>query len=254
MLFFHMLFSVGGEGNEQASFLQTLFADAIHIHFPSPLLAFKLRATILFFYFRAKPYIIFRIRAVNFLHPQKFSPQIFNPKPKQIFENVKIEYESAIHKLYVFSMTLSVKLKAKSIRKTGRPLRSLRKWLVKYWPKFRLEWRLRIGPMLGVECGRKMFCFCFCHRRKDRSITLFGYTFPLCARCSGLVFGLVLGLCFFLAHTPFPTFFSVTLVFPLVLDGGLQYLGYRNSNNLTRFITGVMFVIGSTELLASFVS
>lgn len=132
-------------------------------------------------------------------------------------------------------------------------MRSLRNWSVECWRlKFRLEWRLRIGPMLCFECRGKTFCFCFCHRRKDRSITLFGYTIPLCARCTGLVFGLLPGLYFSLAHTPFPIFFSLTLVFPLVLDGGLQYLGYRNSNNLTRLITGVMFVIGLTELLTSF--
>jgi len=166
--------------------------------------------------------------------------------------HAKIRSGLIVHKLY-FSNDADYGYVCKRTQVWDAALQSLRDSGVNGWPVFWLTWKPQIGPVLYIKWCGKSFSFCFCHRRKDRSISMFGYTFPLCARCTGLVFGLIPALYLSSMRQPvIPLFLSLILVFPLILDGGLQYVGYRNSNNPTRLLTGIMFMIGLISLLKSF--
>jgi uncharacterized membrane protein len=114
--------------------------------------------------------------------------------------------------------------------------------------KIRLGMNSRIGPILTFESNRTKIGFAFCHRRKDRSFRISRYTFPLCARCTGLWLGFVMGLLFRVGGLHMPLIFSVALLLPLMVDGLTQLVGYRESNNQLRLLTGVLFGIATNML------
>ncbi len=77
-----------------------------------------------------------------------------------------------------------------------------------------------------------------CHRRPDRSFIIRGRQFHLCARCTGLMIGLLLA--------PVPILLGAALVpfacaatAALLIDGVTQYAKLRTSTNILRFGTGV---------------
>jgi len=77
-----------------------------------------------------------------------------------------------------------------------------------------------------------------CHQLPERSFFVFGHQLPVCARCTGIYFGALLGS--FFARTESPSkWFLVAAVTPLVLDGGSQ-LFFRESTNLLRLGTGLI--------------
>lgn len=79
-----------------------------------------------------------------------------------------------------------------------------------------------------------------CHRLPDRSFRLHGRQFHLCARCTGIVTGLALSPLFVLAIAASPLWFTAACV-AMFIDGGTQYLGWRSSNNVLRFLVGLAF-------------
>ena len=86
-----------------------------------------------------------------------------------------------------------------------------------------------------------------CHCREDRSFHIRGRRLPLCARCTGELAGILLGL----ISAPFvlpPVPLALVLMIPLVLDGGLQALTPYESGNLRRLVTGLLFGYGLTAL------
>jgi uncharacterized membrane protein len=115
-------------------------------------------------------------------------------------------------------------------------------------PKIRLKMDSRVGPILLFESSRTKIGFSFCHRRKDRSIRISGYTFPLCARCTGLWLGFVMGLLVRVAGLHMPLIFAFVLMLPLTVDGLTQLAGYRESNNRLRLLSGVLFGIATNML------
>nr|WP_091351304.1 DUF2085 domain-containing protein [Anaerobranca gottschalkii] len=88
----------------------------------------------------------------------------------------------------------------------------------------------------------------FCHRLPDRSFYFRGKKFPMCARCTGILVGYFLGV-ILLFFYPINLYFSLILLLPLSLDGGMQYLGFYTSTNPRRFITGILAGIGTIFLL-----
>lgn len=82
-----------------------------------------------------------------------------------------------------------------------------------------------------------------CHCRKDRSFYYKGKQFPICARCTGELVGIVVSIfsCFF-----FRLFISVSLLLliPMIIDGVIQMKTSYESNNRRRFITGFLFGYG----------
>lgn len=79
-----------------------------------------------------------------------------------------------------------------------------------------------------------------CHQMPERSFFVCGKQLPLCARCSGILIGYIIGIviavitkCEFCLYMP-------VLILPLAIDGGLQYIKRIESNNVRRFFTGIM--------------
>jgi len=83
-----------------------------------------------------------------------------------------------------------------------------------------------------------------CHQQADRSLFLNGNEMPFCTRCTAIWFGIVLGL-------GFMVFFKIELnekfvaiillgLIPIGIDGVGQLLGFWESTNLIRFITGLL--------------
>ncbi len=87
-----------------------------------------------------------------------------------------------------------------------------------------------------------------CHRRGDRSFFVCGRQFGVCARCTGLLSGFALSP----LAVPLGTAFLIPAAYAalvlLGLDGGTQLVGWRESTNRLRVVTGV--AVGLTGLAA----
>lgn len=86
----------------------------------------------------------------------------------------------------------------------------------------------------------------FCHSIPERCFVYKNRHLPICARCTGILFGGITSLIVFNIFNlgfSFPT--SLILMLPMILDGGLQYLNYIFSNNNRRFVTGFIFGMGT---------
>ena len=80
-----------------------------------------------------------------------------------------------------------------------------------------------------------------CHCRDDRSFHYHGKRFPLCARCTGELAGiLAAAVLYWAVGVPALPVLAVLAV-PLVVDGGLQALTAYESGNGRRLVTGVLF-------------
>jgi len=89
---------------------------------------------------------------------------------------------------------------------------------------------------LGAKTG--------CHQLQERSLFFNGYQFPVCARCTGLFFGQIMGLSLFYFFLRFDIkiLFILTFISLLALgiDGLLQLKKIYFSNNFKRVITGIL--------------
>ena len=88
-----------------------------------------------------------------------------------------------------------------------------------------------------------------CHCREDRSFYYKGEKFPICARCTGELVGMLISLfsCFFFRP---PIWVSILLLLPMIIDGVVQLKTSYESNNTRRFITGLLFGYGLVMLIA----
>ena len=79
-----------------------------------------------------------------------------------------------------------------------------------------------------------------CHCKPERSFILRGRKFPICARCTGELIGMLFALaaCFF--YQP-PLWICIVLMVPMIADGLIQRLTTYESSNPRRVITGVLF-------------
>ena len=85
-----------------------------------------------------------------------------------------------------------------------------------------------------------------CNKRKERAPKIFGFVFPLCYRCIGLVIGGLLGSSLYsngvLNYKNNLTFISV-LSIPFLLDTLVNNMLKKNSTNTKRLLTGILFGI-----------
>lgn len=98
------------------------------------------------------------------------------------------------------------------------------------WEKFML---------IGAKFG--------CHQMPERSFFIHGYQFPVCARCTGLVIGHIIALLTWFSIYLSPVCSGI-ICFPLLIDGLTQYVGWRESNQILRIITGILCGVGSMRL------
>ncbi len=91
-----------------------------------------------------------------------------------------------------------------------------------------------------------------CHARPDRSFYFRGKQFPICARCTGELIGLIAGIPIAVIWG-WPKFYIVVLMMaPLVFDGFRQRLTSYESTNMRRLFTGIPFGIAFIFLLIYF--
>lgn len=82
----------------------------------------------------------------------------------------------------------------------------------------------------------------------------FGCKFGVCARCTGMYSGLLIGLLVseLLLQWRIPKVIPILLMLPMILDGGVQTIayifapeqGFYESNNVRRLLTGLLFGFG----------
>lgn len=80
----------------------------------------------------------------------------------------------------------------------------------------------------------------FCHRMPERSFFFKGHQFPICARCTGILIGYIIGILYLIFYNKLSYIFELLLMVPLLIDGIGQYRGYFVSTNTRRLITGIL--------------
>jgi uncharacterized membrane protein len=90
--------------------------------------------------------------------------------------------------------------------------------------------------------------FVSCHRMPERSFFYKGKQFPVCARCTGIYIGYIAIFIFAIFLTHISLFWSFALLLPSIIDGLTQAFCNRESNNVLRLITGIMFGVGLSSL------
>lgn len=79
-----------------------------------------------------------------------------------------------------------------------------------------------------------------CHQIPERCLTIKGYQFPICARCTGVVIGeVVFFLLLFFRITTKP-WIAITFLFIMFLDWLIQFIKLLESTNRRRLITGIL--------------
>jgi uncharacterized membrane protein len=109
---------------------------------------------------------------------------------------------------------------------------------------FLIRWVEDLGPVLLVTIKGKQYYLCICHHRKDRSIWFFGLEKMFCARCCGILTGFIAGVILRIFKIHFSVTMSIIFILPLVIDGLSQLLGFRESKNYIRLLTGIAFGLG----------
>ena len=84
-----------------------------------------------------------------------------------------------------------------------------------------------------VKLGNKLGC----HQISERSFYYKGYQFPICARCSGIYLGNIIGI---FIYIKIPIILLILLASLTFIDGFIQLLTSYKSNNYIRFITGII--------------
>ena len=93
--------------------------------------------------------------------------------------------------------------------------------------------------MASMKACRK---YCGCHQMPERSFFFGDYQFPLCARCTGIVIGHMLGITLSFVHKF--SFLSLLGTVPLMVDGLVQKYTSYESTNRRRLFTGILYGFG----------
>lgn len=86
-----------------------------------------------------------------------------------------------------------------------------------------------------------------CNHKKETAPHIFGATFCLCWRCTGVMLAFILMVLIREIIMPLlntVNFFGIILMIPMMLDGYFQYFRKKESTNRRRFVTGFLFGIG----------
>ncbi|MEB2279728.1 DUF2085 domain-containing protein [Lysinibacillus xylanilyticus] len=82
-----------------------------------------------------------------------------------------------------------------------------------------------------------------CHRLPSRSFFYRGVQFPICARCTGICIGYIIGIILALFKIS-PFFYALILTIPMIIDGTGQLFNKWLSTNNRRLVTGILGGIG----------
>ncbi|MBQ6819964.1 MAG: DUF2085 domain-containing protein [Clostridium sp.] len=89
-----------------------------------------------------------------------------------------------------------------------------------------------------------------CHCRKDRSFHYKEIKFPICARCTGELIGMLLCGFSYIFFQP-KLYIIFFLMIPMLIDGFVQAFTSYESNNIRRVITGILFGYAFLYLIIS---
>ncbi len=92
-----------------------------------------------------------------------------------------------------------------------------------------------------------------CHQFETRSLSIFGHKLAVCARCSGIYFGALLGVLLyhfvrFGKHWSLRTLWIIAIL-PMLTDVMLNIISIHASSIATRLATGAFFGLGSAGIL-----
>lgn len=79
-----------------------------------------------------------------------------------------------------------------------------------------------------------------CHQMPERCFTVKGYTFPLCARCTGALIGQAASLVLLIFGVLLSPACGTLLLGIMGVDWLVQRLGILESTNVRRLITGIL--------------
>ena len=96
---------------------------------------------------------------------------------------------------------------------------------------------MRIGHVAG------------CHQMESRSFLFHDYQYPLCARCTGITIGYLIGLFLFLVNIRINPGLLLLMCLPCAVDGLVQKFTAYESNNIKRLITGLLIGIAYMQFL-----
>lgn len=83
-----------------------------------------------------------------------------------------------------------------------------------------------------------------CHQMESRSFKIHNYQFPLCARCTGVFLGEIVGIISALLGLRIPVYLVIVFIVIMCIDWGVQYFNIKMSTNFRRFITGTLAGFG----------
>lgn len=88
-----------------------------------------------------------------------------------------------------------------------------------------------------------------CHCRADRSFFYKGKQFPICARCTGELIGMIVAIPIAFKIKDLNWVYIILLSLPLILDGFIQLFTKYESNNFKRVVTGFLFGVALIFIL-----
>ncbi len=100
--------------------------------------------------------------------------------------------------------------------------------------------------------GRFLRIFFSCHARPDRSFYWRGKQLPICARCTGELAGMIVGIPLVLFWGYMDLRLMILFMLPMTADGFFQLLTSYESKNGRRFATGFLFGLAFDSLLIHF--
>jgi len=82
--------------------------------------------------------------------------------------------------------------------------------------------------------------FSGCHQIPNRCIKIKNYTFPICARCTGVTIGQIIALILLLFNIKIPFYMSIIFLLIMGFDWFIQFIDILESNNKRRLLTGIL--------------
>ena len=89
-----------------------------------------------------------------------------------------------------------------------------------------------------------------CHQKADRSFFINNYQFPICARCTGLLIGYILGIISLFFNFKVSILLSVFFIFIMFVDWFIQHKNILYSTNIRRLLTGLLCGFGIINILS----
>lgn len=100
---------------------------------------------------------------------------------------------------------------------------------------------VKIYPRLLIS-GSKL-----CHQQDGRSFHFGIRKYPVCARCTGIYVGQLIGIVLYFTYVP-SLYLCLAIAIPMIVDGFTQLRTSYESTNNRRLITGLLFGYAITTI------